>query len=85
MTRLITRRARFLRGLGLVTAATALPHRAGAQTNAPLTPLKFATVQNDPDMPLVYGLKAGIFAKYGIDLQISRLTNGGPSPLPFDA
>jgi NitT/TauT family transport system substrate-binding protein len=73
----LSRRAHFLHGLGFAATIAAIPHRGRSQTNATLATLKFATVPNDPDTPLVYGLKAGIFAKYGIDLQISRLTNGG--------
>jgi len=70
------RRTGVLGGLGSIAAIVAIPYCGRAQTNSTLSTLRFATVPNDPDTPLVYGQKAGIFAKYGIDLQISRLTNG---------
>jgi NitT/TauT family transport system substrate-binding protein len=63
-----TSRSTFLMGAAALTAA--LPRPARAET---LTTLRLGTATGDDVTPIVYGLKAGIFAKYGLDLQLQRM------------
>lgn len=66
-----TNRATFL--MGTVAAAVAgLPCRLRAQTAPPLTTIRLGTAGNDDATPIVYAQKAGIFAKYGLDVQINK-------------
>jgi ABC-type nitrate/sulfonate/bicarbonate transport system substrate-binding protein len=70
------RKSFVLAGLG-AAAAAALPRGARAQTAPALTTLRLGTAPGDDATPVVYGQKAGIFAKYGLDLQIGKIT--GPA------
>jgi len=68
-------RRTFLGGVGAAAAIAALPAGGHAQTApAPVT-LTLGLVPSDPDTPIVYGEKAGIFAKYGLNLQLTRVTS----------
>ncbi len=69
-------RAGFLQRTG-VAAATAvlLPSRAFAQGAAPAT-VNLGATPSDDMTPILYGQKAGIFRKYGLDLQVTRMTTG---------
>jgi NitT/TauT family transport system substrate-binding protein len=71
-----TRRSTLLTGFTAAAGAAALGRTARAQTA--LTPLRVGTTPNDDGAPLLYGQKAGIFAKHGLDLQITKLP-GGPA------
>jgi ABC-type nitrate/sulfonate/bicarbonate transport system substrate-binding protein len=71
-----TNRATFLMGTTAVAASVGLPGRLRAQT-ATLTTLRLGTAGNDDATPIVYGQKAGIFAKYGLNLDINK--NPGPA------
>jgi NitT/TauT family transport system substrate-binding protein len=51
-------------------AAAGLPRRLRAQ--AQLTTIRLGTAFNDDATPVVYAQKAGIFAKYGLDVQIIK-------------
>ena len=65
-----TNRKTFL--AGAAAAAVALPRRAGAQVTPALTTLKLGTAAGDDATPIVYAQKSGIFAKYGLDVQINK-------------
>lgn len=70
-------RATFLMGTAAVTAAVGAPRRLRAQNTPPLTTIRLGTAGNDDATPIVYGQKAGIFAKYGLDVEINK--NPGPA------
>lgn len=69
-------RASFL--FGTTTAAAFLPRRAGAQA---LTTLRLGTSSGDDVTPIIYGQKSGIFAKYGLDIQVNRMTGAAAAGL----
>jgi ABC-type nitrate/sulfonate/bicarbonate transport system substrate-binding protein len=73
----LTNRVEFLAGMGAAAAAVALPRVARAQTASGLTTLRLGTAGNDDAAPIVWGQKNGIFAKYGLDIQINK--NPGPA------
>lgn len=56
------------------TAAAALPLRGSAQA-APAV-VKLGSIPTDDMTPIVYGIKAGIFAKAGLDIEITKMTSG---------
>jgi NitT/TauT family transport system substrate-binding protein len=57
--------------MGISAAAVAgLPRRVRAQ--GALTTIRLGTAFNDDATPVVYAQKAGIFAKYGLDVQIIK-------------
>lgn len=57
--------------MGMSAAVAGLPRRVRAQATA-LTTIRLGTAFNDDATPVVYAQKAGIFAKYGLDVQIIR-------------
>jgi NitT/TauT family transport system substrate-binding protein len=63
--------------MGAAAATVALPRRAAAQTAPALTTVRLGTAANDDATPIVWGQKNGIFAKYGLDIQINK--NPGPA------
>jgi len=67
-------RSRFLAASAGIAVSAGLPVYISAQ--AALTPLKVAATPSDDCTPLIYGLKTGIFARNGIDLQITKMTSG---------
>jgi len=75
-----SRRSFIITGAG-AAAAAALPQRAAAQAVPGLTTLRLGTAGGDDATPIVYGKKAGIFAKYGLDLQINKVTGPAVAPL----
>ena len=68
-------RATFLYGTGAAAAGTLLPARGRAQTTS-LTSVNLGATPSDDMTPILYGQKAGIFRKYGLDLQVNRMTTG---------
>lgn len=56
--------------MSAAAAAIARPRSARAQG---LTPVRIGTAATDDTTPLIYGQKSGIFAKYGIDLQLNKM------------
>jgi ABC-type nitrate/sulfonate/bicarbonate transport system substrate-binding protein len=70
----MTSRSRFLAASAGIAVSAGLPVYISAQ--AALTPLKVAATPSDDCTPLIYGLKTGIFARNGIDLQITKMTSG---------
>lgn len=69
------RRITFLRR-AVAAGLAALPLRVAAQTAGQLTTLKLAGTPSDDMTSVVYAQKAGIFRKYGLDIQINRMTSG---------
>jgi len=69
-------RATFLMGTAAVAVA-GLPRLLRAQTAPALTTIRLGTAGNDDATPIVYAQKMGIFAKYGLDVQINK--NPGPA------
>jgi NitT/TauT family transport system substrate-binding protein len=67
-------RVTFLRASGVAIAAAALPVRGTAQS-APIV-LRMGATPSDDMTPIVYGTKAGIFQRAGLDLQVTRMANG---------
>ena len=71
-----TARRTFLRASGGTLAAAALSLPSFAQSaNAPIT-LRLGATPSDDMTPIVYGMKAGIYQRAGLDLQITRMRNG---------
>jgi NitT/TauT family transport system substrate-binding protein len=68
-------RANFMRGTGAAAAVALLPAPAHAQSTA-LTSVSLGATPSDDMTPILYGRKAGIFRKYGLDLQVNRMTTG---------
>lgn len=68
-------RKTFLRTSGAALAA-ALPARAIAQSTAAPVTLRLGATPSDDMTPIVYGTKAGMFQKAGLDLQVTRMSNG---------
>lgn len=66
-------RSQFLARAGAAVAGTLVPRAARAQT---LTPVKLGATPSDDMTPIVYGTKAGIYQRAGLDLQITRMRNG---------
>jgi NitT/TauT family transport system substrate-binding protein len=54
--------------------APALP--AAAATVNELIPIRVGAAMDDQGRPIVYAQQAGIFKKYGLDVQVSRMANG---------
>jgi NitT/TauT family transport system substrate-binding protein len=69
-------RGTFLRGSGAAAAFAALPNRAGAQTSAAPVTLKLGATPSDDMTPIVYAQKSGIFQKYGLEVEVTRMPNG---------
>lgn len=59
--------------LPAAASATVVPRFAVAQS---LTTVKIGATPSDDMTPVVYGLKAGIFQKHGLDVQVNRMTSG---------
>lgn len=68
------RRAIRIVALALACALPFLAAGARAQTTAPLIRLAVGPV--DAAAPVFYAVKAGIYAKYGLDVELVRLANG---------
>jgi NitT/TauT family transport system substrate-binding protein len=66
------RRITLLAGL---TACAALPAIATAQT-APLKTVRLGLAEGDDATPSLYAIKTGIFAKYGLDVQVTSMNSG---------
>jgi NitT/TauT family transport system substrate-binding protein len=66
-------RASFLQTAGVTGALTALPVRAFAQN---VTTVSVGATSSDDMAPILYGQKAGIFRKYGLDVQTNKMTAG---------
>ncbi len=73
------KRAAFVAGAGAALAAA--PRLAGAQGAAPLTTLRLGTSSGDDVTPVIYGIKSGIFARAGLELQIDRMTGAAAAAL----
>ena len=72
------RREAFLRGAGqLVTASLlwdgAALRAAGAED---LPPLRLGLAEGDDATPTLYALKAGLFKKYNVDVQLTKMPSG---------
>jgi NitT/TauT family transport system substrate-binding protein len=72
----MTARTTFLQSSGTALALAALPLRGVAQTAATLRPLWLGATPSDDMTPIVYGTKAGIYQRAGLDLQVTRMSNG---------
>ena len=59
--------------LALVAALSIRSTTAGAQTNEPI---RIGAGPVDQATPLIYGVKAGIYKKYGINVEVVKLANG---------
>jgi NitT/TauT family transport system substrate-binding protein len=70
------KRALFVRSAAAAVLISAVRKRASAQTASPLTTVRLGFTLGDDGVPIVYGQKAGIFAKHGLDLQLTRLNSG---------
>jgi NitT/TauT family transport system substrate-binding protein len=66
-------RASFLQSAGALTALAAVPSRAFAQN---LTTVNMGATSSDDMAPILYGQKAGIFRKYGLDVQTNKMSAG---------
>jgi ABC-type nitrate/sulfonate/bicarbonate transport system substrate-binding protein len=66
-------RARFLQTASAAGALGALPLRTAAQS---LTTVNVGATSSDDMAPILYGQKAGIFRKYGLDVQANKMTAG---------
>jgi NitT/TauT family transport system substrate-binding protein len=66
-------RSRFLAASGATLASTLAPRTTRAQT---LTLVKLGATPSDDMTPIVYGVKAGVFQRHGLDVQINRMTSG---------
>lgn len=62
-------------------AAVGLPRRARAQSSPPLTTVHLGSSTGDDVTPVIYGMKSGIFAKYGLDLQIGRMVGAAAAAM----
>lgn len=67
-------RRRFSAVAAASAAATLLPWHASAQTTR--TPIRFGGTLSDDMTPIVYARSAGIFTKYGLDVELTRMTSG---------
>jgi len=72
----MTARTTFLHASAAALAAAALPLRSVAQSPAPLSPVRLGATPSDDMTPIVYGTKAGIYQRAGLDLQVTRMSNG---------
>lgn len=68
-------RSAFLRAASAAAAGASVPRGVAAQ-NAPLATLRLGATPSDDMTPIVYGIKAGIFQRFGLDLQVTRMPNG---------
>ena len=68
-------RAALLRTTAAAGALALLPRRSAAQSGA-LTTLKLGATPSDDMTPIVYGIKSGIFARAGLELNVTRMSNG---------
>jgi NitT/TauT family transport system substrate-binding protein len=68
-------RATFLWRTTAAAGTALLPSRVRAQTRA-LTTVNLGATPSDDMTPILYGQRAGIFRKYGLELQINRSSNG---------
>ena len=66
--------------LGAAAIATR-PSRASAQTATAPTTLRLGSSSGDDVTPVIYAQKSGLFAKYGLDIQISRMTGAAAAGL----
>lgn len=71
------RRSTFVHGAAALTAAPVLAQavrgRAGAED---VRPLKVGLAEGDDATPTLYALKAGLFKKYGVNVQLIKSPNG---------
>jgi NitT/TauT family transport system substrate-binding protein len=58
--------------MGVTAVAAGLPRRLRAQSAPGLTSIRIGTAFNDDATPVVYAQKAGIFAKYGLEVEIIK-------------
>jgi NitT/TauT family transport system substrate-binding protein len=68
-------RASFLWGTTAAAGASLLPSSLRAQSPT-LTTINLGATPSDDMTPILYGRQAGIFRKYGLELQINRSSNG---------
>lgn len=68
----ITRRSLFV-GAGAFVVASGAPRVAKAQQ---LTTIRVASTLDDNVTPILYGQQAGIFKKYGLDVQVQTFPSG---------
>jgi NitT/TauT family transport system substrate-binding protein len=73
---MVRARITFLRASAAALAAAALPLRGAAQNAAAPAALRLGATPSDDMTPIVYGTKAGIFSRAGLDLQVTRMSNG---------
>jgi NitT/TauT family transport system substrate-binding protein len=66
-------RATFVRSAVAAATLAAAPSRAFAQS---LTTVNIGATPSDDMTPILYGQKAGIFRKYGLDVQTNKMTAG---------
>jgi NitT/TauT family transport system substrate-binding protein len=67
-------RRRFAALVAAGTAAAAVPRRTNAQAARPA--IRFGGTLSDDMTPVVYARSAGIFTKYGLDVELTRMTSG---------
>ena len=71
-----TARVTFLRASGAALAAAVVPLRCVAQSTAAPIVLRMGATPSDDMTPIVYGTKTGVFQRAGLDLQVTRMSNG---------